>query len=79
MTWWERYFIKAIAPGMDTETQAVGTKRTRYRPLTCGSSVFEECRMIETRGVMRNASERTGYEEATTRIAHGLSASGVIR
>ena len=39
MTWWERYFIKAIAPGMDTETQAVGTKRTRYRPLTSGSSV----------------------------------------
>lgn len=26
MTWWERYFIKAAAPEMDTETEAVGAK-----------------------------------------------------
>lgn len=47
MTWWERYFIKAIAPGMDTETQAVGTKRTKYCPLTSGSFVK---RTVEDRG-----------------------------
>lgn len=41
MTWWERYFIKAIAPGMDTETQAVGTKRTKYCPLTSGDSSLQ--------------------------------------
>lgn len=34
MTWLERYFITTTAPGMDTETQAVGTKRTKYSPLT---------------------------------------------
>ncbi len=46
MTWWERYFIKAIAPGMDTETQAVDKKRTKYCPLTSGSFVR---RMVDDR------------------------------
>ena len=50
MTWWERYFIKAIAPGMDTETQAVGTGRTKYCPLTGGSSARRMVDDRDTRG-----------------------------
>lgn len=50
MTWRERYFIKATAPGMDTETQAVGTKRTKYCPLTSGSFVRRAVYDRDTRG-----------------------------
>lgn len=70
MTWWERYFIKAIAPRLDTETQAMDThkKRTKCCPLTSGSFVGGIADDRDKRG-HKKCVERTGYEDGTTHIS----------
>lgn len=75
MTWWERYFIKATAPGTDTETQAVGKKTgTKYCPLTSRTFVWRSEEDGVTGGhqkyIRRGGGDRRGrgFDSCRTRL-----------
>lgn len=70
MTWWERYFIKTTAPGVDTETQAVGTKRTKYCPLTSDSFVRQMVYDEDTRGRMHPSGQDMKRLRLLLHMAH---------
>lgn len=73
MTWWERYFIKAAAPGLDTETEAVGAGNKISSSNWCKLQGWWMVDDREARG-----REGTGNEEAATLIAHCSSSRGVV-
>ena len=68
MTWRERYFIKRLSAER-TQKHKQCAQREPNTVLSPANVWLQECFMMETREVTRNALQRTGYEEATIHIS----------